>query len=69
MNWLARRAGYTALWKLGAVTPRIDFMATAQALDLTVLYDRDETAWLEAMSALAAGGSANPMMDGGCQAR
>src|SRR6266849_2136962 len=31
-------------------------MATAQALDLSVLYERDETAWLEAMSALAAGG-------------
>src|SRR5713101_6808374 len=31
-------------------------MATAQALDLRVLYERDETAWLEAMSALAAGG-------------
>src|SRR6266849_1765272 len=30
-------------------------MATAQALDLSVLYERDETAWLEAMSALAAG--------------
>src|SRR5216683_4174561 len=31
-------------------------MATVQALDLSVLYERDETAWLEAMSALAAGG-------------
>ncbi|MBY0526268.1 MAG: DUF29 domain-containing protein [Gemmataceae bacterium] len=31
-------------------------MATAQALDLSLLYDRDETAWLEAMSALAASG-------------
>lgn len=31
-------------------------MATAQALDLSVLYERDETAWLEAMSALAAAG-------------
>ena len=30
-------------------------MATAEALDLSVLYERDETAWLEAMSALAAG--------------
>jgi hypothetical protein len=29
-------------------------MATAEALDLSVLYERDETAWLEAMSALAA---------------
>src|ERR1700724_1984813 len=31
-------------------------MATAEALDLSVLYERDETAWLEAMSALAASG-------------
>jgi hypothetical protein len=31
-------------------------MATAEALDLSVLYDQDETAWLEAMSALAANG-------------
>ena len=31
-------------------------MATAEDLDLSVLYERDETAWLEAMSALAAGG-------------
>ena len=31
-------------------------MATAEALDLRGLYERDETAWLEAMSALAAGG-------------
>ena len=31
-------------------------MATAQALDLSVMYERDETAWLEAMSALAANG-------------
>ena len=31
-------------------------MATAEALDLSVLYEQDETAWLEAMSALAAGG-------------
>src|SRR5580704_4397224 len=31
-------------------------MATADALDLSLLYERDETAWLEAMSALAAGG-------------
>jgi hypothetical protein len=29
-------------------------MATAEALDLSVLYEWDETAWLEAMSALAA---------------
>src|SRR5436305_15132968 len=31
-------------------------MATAEDLDLSLLYERDETAWLEAMSALAAGG-------------
>jgi hypothetical protein len=31
-------------------------MATVEALDLCALYERDETAWLEAMSALAAGG-------------
>lgn len=31
-------------------------MTTANALDLSLLYERDETAWLEAMSALAAGG-------------
>lgn len=31
-------------------------MATVEALDLSVLYEQDETAWLEAMSALAAGG-------------
>src|SRR5216683_2952359 len=31
-------------------------MATVQALDLSVLYEQDETAWLEAMSALAANG-------------
>ena len=31
-------------------------MATADALDLSLLYERDETAWLEAMSALAASG-------------
>jgi hypothetical protein len=31
-------------------------MATAEALDLTLLYERDETAWLEAMSSLAASG-------------
>ena len=29
-------------------------MATAETLDLSLLYERDETAWLEAMSALAA---------------
>jgi hypothetical protein len=29
-------------------------MATAEVLDLSVLYERDETAWLEAMSRLAA---------------
>ena len=28
-------------------------MTTAEALDLSVLYERDETAWLEIMSALA----------------
>jgi len=31
-------------------------MATAETLELSVLYERDETAWLEAMSALAASG-------------
>ena len=31
-------------------------MATAESLDLSALYERDETAWLEAMSALAARG-------------
>jgi hypothetical protein len=31
-------------------------MATAEFLDLTKLYEQDETAWLEAMSALAAQG-------------
>src|SRR5438132_4074869 len=31
-------------------------MTTAEALDLSVLYEQDETAWLEAMSALAASG-------------
>jgi hypothetical protein len=31
-------------------------MATVEALDLRVLYEQDETAWLEAMSALAANG-------------
>ena len=31
-------------------------MATAEALDLRVLYEQDETAWLEAMSVLAACG-------------
>jgi hypothetical protein len=31
-------------------------MATAQARDLSALYEQDETAWLEIMSALAAGG-------------
>ena len=31
-------------------------MTTAEALDLSVLYEQDETAWLEAMSALAANG-------------
>jgi hypothetical protein len=31
-------------------------MATAESVDLSALYERDETAWLEAMSALAASG-------------
>lgn len=31
-------------------------MATAESLNLSVLYERDETAWLEAMSGLAASG-------------
>jgi hypothetical protein len=31
-------------------------MTTAEAIALNVLYERDETAWLEAMSALAAEG-------------
>ncbi len=31
-------------------------MATAEALDLSRSYERDETAWLEAMAALAASG-------------
>jgi hypothetical protein len=31
-------------------------MATAETLELSVLFERDETAWLEAMSALAAEG-------------
>jgi hypothetical protein len=31
-------------------------MATAEVVDLGLLYERDETAWLEAMSALAAAG-------------
>jgi hypothetical protein len=31
-------------------------MTTAKVLDLTMLYELDETAWLEAMSALAASG-------------
>ncbi len=31
-------------------------MATAEALELSVLFEQDETAWLEAMSALAANG-------------
>src|SRR5260370_27533628 len=31
-------------------------MATAEALDLSTLYEQDETAWLEVMSALAASG-------------
>jgi hypothetical protein len=31
-------------------------MASAETLDLSVLYERDETAWLDVMSALAAGG-------------
>src|SRR5215471_13894744 len=36
-------------------------MATAQTLDLSVLYEQDETAWLEAMSALAAAGRYDEM--------
>lgn len=31
-------------------------MATADVVDLTMLYERDETAWLDAMAALAASG-------------
>src|ERR1700730_14237941 len=31
-------------------------MATAEAIDLSVLHEQDETAWLEAMSSLAANG-------------
>ena len=31
-------------------------MATASALDLSLLYEQDETAWLEAMASLAADG-------------
>jgi hypothetical protein len=31
-------------------------MTTAEAVDLSVLYEQDETAWLEVMSALAASG-------------
>jgi uncharacterized protein DUF29 len=31
-------------------------MATAEVLDLSALYHQDETAWLEVMAALAAGG-------------
>lgn len=36
-------------------------MATVEALDLSALYEQDETAWLEAMSALAAGGRSAEM--------
>jgi hypothetical protein len=36
-------------------------MATAQALDLSILYERDETAWLETMSVLAASGRYSEM--------
>lgn len=36
-------------------------MATAENLRLSVLYERDETAWLEAMSALAASGRFDEM--------
>jgi hypothetical protein len=36
-------------------------MTMAAALDLSVLYERDETAWLEAMSALAASGRYSEM--------
>ncbi len=31
-------------------------MATGEAVDLSILYEQDETAWLDAMSALAADG-------------
>ena len=36
-------------------------MATVDALDLSVLFERDETAWLEAMAALAASGRYDEM--------
>src|SRR5487761_1448838 len=36
-------------------------MATIEILDLSTLYERDETAWLEAMSALAASGRVSEM--------
>jgi hypothetical protein len=36
-------------------------MVTAAALDLRVLYEQDETAWLETMSALAAAGRYSEM--------
>jgi hypothetical protein len=36
-------------------------MATAEALELSVLYEQDETAWLDAMSALAAVGHYSEM--------
>src|SRR5687767_8015567 len=36
-------------------------MATAEALELSMLYEHDETAWLEAMSALAASGRYSEM--------
>src|SRR5258707_365927 len=46
-------ARYTAIGEVDWLV-RIDSMATAEALDLHVLYEQDETAWLEAMSTLAA---------------
>src|SRR5262245_23337972 len=36
-------------------------MTTAETLNLSALYERDETAWLEAMSALAASGAFEEM--------
>ena len=36
-------------------------MATAEAVELSLLYEHDETAWLEAMSALAANGRHSEM--------
>ena len=36
-------------------------MATAEALELSMLYEQDETAWLETMAALAASGRYSEM--------